>query len=126
MSNLIRLVKAGASVQEIKADLWDNRNVDGYINITDVEGCTALMWAIGMNQHTCFELLLEENADINLCQTDGQTIHDMLKWRIEIANMCWDINKYYPESRDSAFKTLDDVKRFYSILAHHTKNTTMQ
>lgn len=121
MSRLIELVKEGAPIDAIKADLWDNRNVAGYIDMADEEGCTALMWAIGMNQHPCFELLLEENANINISHAKGETIHSMLKWRFEVANMCWDINKYYQESRDTAFKTLDDVKRFYSILSHHTK-----
>lgn len=39
MSRLIELVYTNAALDKIKADLWDNRGVDGYIDIQDEIGC---------------------------------------------------------------------------------------
>jgi len=74
MSRLIELVKSGASIKEIKADLWDNRQVDGYVNIQRrPHGMTALMWAAKNGDSHMVDLLLKEGADANAQNNYGNS-----------------------------------------------------
>ena len=74
MSRLIELVKSGASIEAIKADLWDNRGVDGYINIQRrPHGMTALMCAAKNGDSQVVKLLLKEGADVNAQNNYGNS-----------------------------------------------------
>ena len=74
MSRLIELVKSGASIEAIKADLWDNREVDGYVNIPRrPHGMTALMCAAKNGDSHVVELLLKEGADVNAQNNYGNS-----------------------------------------------------
>lgn len=66
MSRLIELVKDGAPIEAVKADLWDNRNVAGYINIQRrPHGMTAFMCAAKNGNLSVVELLLQEGVNVN-------------------------------------------------------------
>jgi ankyrin repeat protein len=66
MSRLIELVKEDASIEAIKADLWDNRGVAGYVNIQRrPHGMTALMCAVKNDNLSVVELLLQEGVNVN-------------------------------------------------------------
>lgn len=71
MSKLIKLINKGASINKIKANLWDNRNVDGYVNVQDKDGLTALM--VSVDKLCLIELLLDAGADVNKQDNSGWT-----------------------------------------------------
>lgn len=74
MSRLIELVKSGASIEAVKADLWDNRGVDGYVNIRRrPHGMTALMCAAKNGDSHMVELLLKEGVDVNAQNNYGNS-----------------------------------------------------
>ena len=66
MSNLIKLIRANASIEEIKADLYANRDNKDYVNMVDEHDINALMWACRYNRIEVFKLLLAEDADMTL------------------------------------------------------------
>ena len=93
MSKLINLIRDNASIEAIKADLYDNRDNEHYINIRDKYGRTALLWACRYNRIGAIKLLIEEDADVNLVDEDGVTALKIAKQHghteiIELLNNC--------------------------------------
>ncbi len=73
MSGLSELVEFGANIEKIKANLWDNRNVDGYIDLdVSSSGLNALGNALARGDFKLAEYLLENGANINY-QIEGYT-----------------------------------------------------
>jgi ankyrin repeat protein len=74
MSRLVELVSNNASLEALKANLWDNRNIQGYINCGDDVGYTALAIALLDEKFEIAEFLLKNGADINNLGALGSTI----------------------------------------------------
>lgn len=73
MSQLISLIKKGASLSTIKAHLQSTAHVDDYINQQDSLGDTALMWATHKGKLSVVQLLIQCSADVNLGNIYGNT-----------------------------------------------------
>lgn len=74
MSGLSKLVEFGTYIERIKANLWDNRNVHGYIDSDISEGLNALGNALARGDFQIAEYLLENGANINYQIRDGVTL----------------------------------------------------
>lgn len=105
MSRLIELVVEGSSLKAIKADLWDNRGVDGYIDIQDEVGCTPLMWSKTIE---IFSLLLTAGADVQIKSNMGHNVSGMLKWR--------------KEHSLKSIKSFNEIAKMEELLKAHKKN----
>jgi ankyrin repeat protein len=68
MSKLINLIYDNASIEEIKADLYDNRHNKDYVNVVDIFGRNALIYGCknGKTEVVKLKLLLEAGADVNI------------------------------------------------------------
>ena len=73
MSKLIDLICDNASIEAIKADLYDNRDNEDYVNVGWVDGRGALIWACVLGYTEAVKLLLEANADIHMVNGYGVT-----------------------------------------------------
>ena len=71
MSNLINLIYSKASIEAIKADLYDNRHDKNYVNIVNEWGKTAFMYACAFGNIESVKLLLEANVDVNVVEVCG-------------------------------------------------------
>lgn len=81
MSKLIELVKSGASIEDIKADIIANicagRNNVNYIDFQDCTGMTALMYASLKGDVNVVQMLLDAGADafVESYVTGGTAMH---------------------------------------------------
>ena len=73
MSNLITPICKKASIEEIKANLDENKHDKGYINLVNRFGNNALILACMQGYTEAVKLLLEEGADMNIVDEDGDT-----------------------------------------------------
>ena len=94
MSKLTKLICGGATTEEIKANLWDNRHNKDYVNIVDEYGRTALICACLNNKIEVVKLLLNANTDVNIVAEDGRSA---LMWacaygRTEIVKLLLEVN----------------------------------
>ena len=71
MSKLINLICDNASIQAIKADLYDNRHNKDYVNVVDVYGMNALMYACVNDNTESVKLLLAEDVNVNVVNRRG-------------------------------------------------------
>jgi ankyrin repeat protein len=71
MSNLIKLIRNKASIEEIKADLYDNLGNEDYVNVVDGDSRTAFMYACILGNIGAVKLLLEANVDVNVVKVCG-------------------------------------------------------
>ncbi len=96
MSKLINLIYGKASIEEIKADLYDNRDNKNYVNVVDEWGKTALKWACIFGDTGVVKLLLEANADIHMVNGCGMTALKIAKQngRTEIVELLNNHNNY--------------------------------
>ena len=93
MSKLIDLICDNASIEAIKADLYDNRDNEDYVNVGWVDGRGALIWACVLGYTEAVKLLLEANADIHMVNGYGVTALKIAKQHghteiIELLNNC--------------------------------------
>ena len=66
MSKLVELVCKNASLETLKANLWDNRNIHGYIDFSNDLGYTALDIAVLSDDgFEIAEFLLDNGANVN-------------------------------------------------------------
>jgi ankyrin repeat protein len=73
MSQLINLIKKGASLSTIKTHLQSTAHVDDYINQQDNLGDTALLWATHKGKFSIVQLLIQHGADVNVGNIYGNT-----------------------------------------------------
>lgn len=67
--NLVKLIKEGASIEALKVHLWDNRNIEGYINTQHQHNASIyspLSAALSYRDVEVVKLLIEAGADVNL------------------------------------------------------------
>lgn len=111
MSKLFELVVECASLESIKSDLWNNRNVAGYVNLTDELGCTPLMWA---DNPEVFALLLDAGTDIAIKNQNGQRVTDILEWRKEYSVKL--------QGNKKSTQTLKDIAKMENLLKDYKRN----
>ena len=73
MSKLIELILEKAGIEKIKANLWDHRHDENYVNMVDKYGMTALIYACRKGYTEVVKLLLEANADVNMVNKYGNS-----------------------------------------------------
>ena len=74
MTRLIELIRNG-EIEEIEADLKENKHNRDYINMVDKDGNNALMNAISYSRCTdIIELLIELGANIDVVNGHGSTL----------------------------------------------------
>lgn len=71
MSKLIDLIYYNASIEAIKADLYDNRDNKDYVQVVDEWGKNAFMYACMKGNTESVKLLLEADADVNVVDRYG-------------------------------------------------------
>lgn len=67
--NLVKLIKEGVPIEDLKVHIWDNRNVDGYINMRhqyNASTYSPLSAALSYRDAEVVKLLIEAGADVNL------------------------------------------------------------
>lgn len=94
MSKLIDLIYDNASIEEIKADLYDNRHNKDYVNVVDIFGRNALIYACYNGNIGAVKLLLEANADVNIVNIYGGNafIHACMNGKTEVVKLLLEAN----------------------------------
>ena len=89
MSNLSNLIRDKASIEAIKADLYDNRHDKDYVNVVDKDGTNALMCACAKGNTEIVKLLLTEDVNVNTVDTDGTNalMYACIYNRIEVVKL---------------------------------------
>jgi ankyrin repeat protein len=80
MTKLHDLITSNASIEAIKADLWDNRDVEGYVNAKENIETQPLHYAAYQNNPECIKLLLEAGANVNAKDDYGSTPLNIAAW----------------------------------------------
>ena len=94
MSKLIDLILEKAGIEKIKANLWDHRHNENYVNLVDKYGNSALVCACRKGDTEAVKLLLEEDADVNLVNNDGNNalIFACMNGYTEVVKLLLDAN----------------------------------
>jgi ankyrin repeat protein len=94
MSKLIDLIYGDASIEEIKADLYDNRYNKNYVNVVNGDSKTAFMYACILGHIGAVKLLLEANADVNVVDGwgDNAFMHACVLGKTEVVKLLLETN----------------------------------